>query len=130
MNTEIGITYLLSQGGIEGASPIRRSVEACSECVHVGQSVYEPMESMVDGERGKRSLVVRVCRDVRDEAREVARACERALREGDWERTFEPEDDERICSISASAPRYVGLDSNGRHLFEVPVEVIVDRSLP
>lgn len=130
MNTEFGVSYLLVQAGIEGVSIHRRPVEDAPECVHVGRSVYEPDARMVGCERGTRRLAVSVCREVERESLEVARACERALHQANWEVLMKPDDDERICSIDADPPRYKGLDSNGRHVYEVAVEITVDRMLP
>lgn len=127
MNTQFGVSYLLTQAGLEGVCTHRLPVEDAPECIHVGLGVYEPMESMVGCERGTRRLVVSVCRELERESFEVARACERALRESNWEVLLEPGDDERICSIKPGVPSYKGLDSNGCHVHEVGVEAVVDR---
>ena len=113
-------------GGIEDVFVRRPGVMECPDPVTIGHARYTRDERMVDGERGTCKVCVHVCRDTDAEARDAAECCERALKQGSWERYGE----DAVVSVDASAPEFKERDSSGRYVYELEVVLVVDRSLP
>ena len=100
----------------------------CEQPIVVCEGAYQ-RESRIDGEeRGRVPVTVMVVRDVVAEAEGVAAACERWLRNCDWERDAEA-GGWRIVGIDTEAPRFKERDSSGRYVWEFTANVTAVRSV-
>lgn len=98
----------------------------CAEPIVVVPGGYGRDSEQVGAERGERVVEVVVCREVYAVAEAVALACERALRECEWD-AHSSGYLNRIVGLDTDAPEYRGRDGSGRYLWGFAVYVTVAR---
>lgn len=126
MRVEEAVKSMLEAAGVADVFTAPPSVIECAEPVVVGRAAFEGDMELAYGERGPAKVGVLVCREVRDDARDAAYACETALLDVEWER-FANVDGARICSVRVGAPAYKERDGSGRYVYELVVLVDVVR---